>query len=264
METDRISLVYFSPTGTTKKVIETIADAMSPKTILSFDLTSHSAENKEFEQLGNELAIIGVPVYSGRVPPIAVNRLKKLKADNCPAILVTVYGNCDFADALIELRDIAVEMGCKPVAAATFIGEHSFSTEGLPVAHGRPDVNDLKIAAGFGREVKCRILESNLDDINILVPGNNPYAPVEDLPPVSPVTLKSFCTMCGTCVSECPTGSIHLNGEVVTETGTCILCCACVRSCPDKARVNDNDFMRDTAEWLFLNCAERREPELFF
>lgn len=67
--------------------------------------------------------------------------------NNCTAIIVVVYGNWDYVDALIELRDIAVKMGFKPIAAAAFIGEHSFSTEDSPIAYGRPDISDLNIAA---------------------------------------------------------------------------------------------------------------------
>jgi len=263
METDKIRLIYFSPTKTTKKVVETIADAMNPKTTMRFDLTPFASNANKFEGIKNELAIIGVPVYCGRVPPTAVNRLRKLKVNNCPAIIVVVYGNYNYIDALLELRDIAFELGFRPIAAAAFIGEHSFSKEDIPIAYGRPDINDLNIAAEFGIKIRNKISENNLSDYKINVPGNYPYIPVEEMPSISPDTIVSKCAKCGTCVSVCPTGSIRLNGKIETETSTCILCCACIKNCPQKARLNDNDYARESSDWLIQNCAVRKEPEFY-
>jgi len=86
-----------------------------------------------------DLAIIGVPVYAGRVPEIAAHRLKEIKGAGTPAVVVAVYGNREFEDALVEMRDIAIAQGFEVVAAGAFIAEHSFSTDELPIAAGRPD-----------------------------------------------------------------------------------------------------------------------------
>ena len=51
----------------------------------------------------------------------------RLQAHNTPAVCVVVYGNRAYDDALLELKDILTERGCRPIAGAAFIGEHSFS-----------------------------------------------------------------------------------------------------------------------------------------
>ena len=89
-------------------------------------------------------AFIAVPVYAGRVAPIALQRIRRLKGENAPVVLVAVYGNRDYEDALVELRDETTCLGFTPLAAGAFIGEHSYSRPGMPVAEGRPDANDLK------------------------------------------------------------------------------------------------------------------------
>ena len=38
------------------------------------------------------------------------------------------------------------------MAAGAFIGEHSFSRKGMPIAEGRPDESDLKQATEFGKK----------------------------------------------------------------------------------------------------------------
>lgn len=177
MNINSAKLVYFSPTKTTKKVVESIAQGIQVDMIEKLDLTPPEARTREFEELHDELAIIGAPVYGGRVPIDAVNRLQRLKGNDTPAIIVVVYGNREYEDALLELKDIAVEAGFKPVAAGAFIGEHSFANDTTLIANGRPDTDDLKKAGEFGKMIwkKLRDIQA-LDDMSPLhVPGNFPY-----------------------------------------------------------------------------------------
>ena len=83
--------------------------------------------------------------------------MRRVKGDGTPAVLVVVYGNREFEDALIELRDLMVEQGFRPVAGAAFIGEHSFSNDATPIALGRPDAEDLVKARAFGEEVRTTL-----------------------------------------------------------------------------------------------------------
>ena len=55
-------------------------------------------------EIKDSLTILAAPVYGGRVAPIALQRMKRLKGTNAPVILVAVYGNRDYEDALVELR----------------------------------------------------------------------------------------------------------------------------------------------------------------
>lgn len=47
------------------------------KPIENINITNYSAKDKVYGFAFNELAIFGVPVYGGRVPAPAVERLKK-------------------------------------------------------------------------------------------------------------------------------------------------------------------------------------------
>lgn len=62
-------------------------------------------------EMNGELCVIAVPVYGGRVAATALQRLQRLKGNGSPAILVVVYGNRDYEDALLELRNTAVQLG---------------------------------------------------------------------------------------------------------------------------------------------------------
>jgi len=115
MDIHSVKLVYFSPTGTSKRIAEAIAKGVQVS-CEHIDLTPPTARTQEFEKLHDELAVIAAPVYSGRIPSEAVYRLRRLGADDTPAVLVAVYGNRHYDDALVELQDLAIELGIRPVA----------------------------------------------------------------------------------------------------------------------------------------------------
>lgn len=50
-----------------------------------------------------------MPVYAGRVPALAVERLKDIKTSGVKCVIVAVYGNRAYEDALVEMQDVATE-----------------------------------------------------------------------------------------------------------------------------------------------------------
>ncbi len=265
MHTRAVKLVYFSPTGTTRQVVEGIAKGIQGETIERVDLTPPEAKTREFDEFHDELAIIGAPVYGGRIPVDAVHRLRRLKADGTPAVVVVVYGNRAYEDALLELRNLALDAGFRPVAGGAFIGEHSYSNDETPIAAGRPDGEDLRKVMDFGRRIREKIEGiSALEDVSpLLVPGNFPYKERGKPSRISSVTHETLCIKCGTCASVCPTAAITVGETVVTDQDECIRCCACVKNCSTGARVMEHPRIKRGAEWLYTNYSERREPETF-
>lgn len=264
MNINSAKLIYFSPTRTTRKIIEGIAQGIQISTVEHIDLTPPDANTPKLVKMHDALAIIGAPVYSGRLPTDMVSRLRRLKGNNAPAVIVVVYGNRAYEDALLELRDLALEAGFKPIAAGAFIGEHSYSTDATPIAVGRPDVDDLGKAREFGAKIheKMKNMRS-LDDGPLPVPGKFPYKERGGLSNISPVTKESVCAKCEKCASACPTAAITVRDTVVTDPNACIRCCACVKTCSTGARVMEDPRIKQAVEQLSRNCRERKEPEWY-
>jgi ferredoxin len=264
MTADQVRLIYFSPTQTTKKIVSEIAEGLQAEGTEHLDLTLPEAESSVRGEMRNGLAIIGVPVYGGRVPLLAVERLRLLRARKIPAVIVVVYGNRAYDDALLELRDLSVELGFVPFAAGAFIAEHSYATEKMPIANGRPDEEDLEKARGFGRMIRKRVEQIDLgtDLRPLVVPGNLPYKERWPQPRATPVTHAELCTRCERCVGLCPTGAIAMEGVAVSDAGRCIICCACVKLCHEGARSLTNEHVKKRAETVSVQCRERKEPEL--
>jgi ferredoxin len=266
MEVKQVKLISFSPTGTTQKVLESIAKGVMVEDVEPIDLTLPEGAQQTIPPFSDELVIIGSPVYGGRLPADAIDRFKRLKASNTLAILIVVYGNREFEDALLELKNLAIDLGFNPVAGGAFIGEHSFATREVPIANGRPDGLDVQKAIDFGAKIKDKVtaLESADAQVDLEIPGRFPYeADGARSMSVSPVTQEDPCTVCGTCASVCPTAAISINGSVATKIELCIRCSACVKNCPTGARVWEDSMMAKIANWLNENCSSRKEPQLF-
>ena len=167
-----------------------------------------------------------------------------------------------YEKALMELDAFAIPHGLKVIAGATFIGEHSYSTDKHPIAMGRPDESDLAFAAEFGKKIMEKIQTADsMDtlypvDVRAIKRPSQPFFPLfrflrkviklrksgTPLPRTPWVEDENLCTHCGLCVVHCPAGAITKGDELHTDEVKCIKCCACVKTCVKKARVYDTPF----------------------
>lgn len=264
MEIKTLKLVYFSPTGTTKAVAKSIASGIKHANVELIDITKPNARELILVTGMDELLIVAVPVYMGRVPSVLTDWINSIKACCTPAVCVVVYGNRAFDDALLELKDMLVNCGCKPIAGAAFIGEHSFSSTELPSSVGRPDANDLQLAEMFGHKIdealKSAPSVNNLNNIELL--GNFPYWGIKNLWHLDFIEVNDNCKQCGICATVCPVGAIETDNSSIIDKDKCTLCCACIKNCPQNSRSMKPGPMRDAAKRC-TNFIERKEPEYF-
>lgn len=165
--------VYFSPTDSTHRILSAITKEL-PWPVQELDITDYPADDGEYRLSADELLLAGVPVYGGRVPAAVAQRLKNLHGDETPAVIVAVYGNRDYDDALLELRDLLEQRGFRVIAAAAFIAEHNIMHS---VAAGRPDEQDFKALEKFAQEVVKKLARINRDAAAepLALKGNLPY-----------------------------------------------------------------------------------------
>lgn len=258
----KIWAMYFSPTGTTEKIVTCVADELAGGKAEVFDFTLPQARAEEKHFTEEDAVVFGVPVYAGRVPNVLLKYLDKVRGNGALAVPMVLYGNRNYDDALIELRTILEKNGFHTIAAAAFIGEHSFSKT---LAAGRPDEADMARARDFASKI---VLENRG---MISVKGEDPirgyYQPRDrkgvfiDIRKVKPLTSEA-CDDCKICAQVCPMGSISYD-NVREFTGICIKCGACIKKCPKQAKYyEDEGYLYHKTE-LEEGYTRRAEPEVF-
>lgn len=256
----KLYMVYFSAAGTTKQVMEAIADSLPPMERTEVDLLRNPL-TQELCLEREDLLLLGMPVYAGVIPEHCLSMLKYLKGKGGPAILAAVYGNRDYDDALLQMRDLTTEAGFQPIAAGAFVAQHSIFPK---VGAGRPDQKDLEWIQEFSKTCSD-LLKQPIDSLGQLsVKGSPDYSkryPVKI--PFKPTGNKS-CTSCGTCVSICPMKAIPSANPRQTDESLCISCGACIAACPAGARGYHQAAYPAAAVGFGLKCAHRQEPEAFF
>lgn len=253
-------LLYFSPVNHTREICRIIGRglAASAQSVAEYDLTEPGGEAASFGP--DDVVIIGIPVYGGRVPALALERLRKFRGGGARAVLVASYGNRAFEDALLELYDSARECGFKPIAAAACIAEHTIAPT---IAAGRPDREDIASIEEFAGAVKGVLTNNRAGEASELaIPGNRPYR--EYSPKPLPQTVNDNCIECGQCAARCPSGAIDAADIRIVDQDKCICCMACINVCPTDARQPQPAFIAAVTAMLDKAGASKPKKNEYF
>lgn len=176
--------LVFSPTGGTRRVADLLAGEL-PGAALLVDLTDPAQAFGSVRIDAQDLALIAVPAYGGRVPAAAAERLRAVQGNGARAVLVAAYGNRAFEDTLVELEDLARQAGFRVAAAVAAVAEHSIDRA---TAAGRPDAQDAAELAEFGRRIAAKLTAG----------GGAPRLPEGCAPRRAiPSALVPRCPVCG-------------------------------------------------------------------
>jgi len=197
--------------------------------------------------------------------------LETIEGNAAAAVPVVLYGNRDYDDGLIELRDILEKRNLHTIAAAAFIGEHSFSDI---LAKDRPDEADMLEVYDFAGKVAEKA--KGITDLGgmrpvpvkgIPDPYRGYYQPRDrngnpvDIRKVKPLTNEN-CNNCMICADVCPMGSIS-HDQVSELTGICIKCGACIKKCPLHAKYYEAEAFLYHQHELEEEYTRRAEPAWF-
>lgn len=247
--------IVFSPTGGTKKVADYLTGALGEE-VTAVDLTDSKQDFHAISLTKEDVAVISVPSYGGRVPAVAAQRLSRVHGNDARAVLVCVYGNRAYEDTLVELEDAAKQAGFRVIAAVAAVAEHSIARQ---FAAGRPDGKDALQLSDFAKQIRLKLSEDNLTEPAI--PGNRPYKKAGGAGLVPKPTKE--CVRCGACARACPVQAIDKEDPKKVDGKACISCMRCISVCPHTARKANPVMLAAVGVVLKKACSERKECELF-
>ncbi len=252
-----ITQILFSPTGGTKRVADIITKAMG-EPVREIDLTDAAFQGDSVCMKEDDVAVLAVPSYGGRVPALAARRISEIRGNQAQCVIVCVYGNRAYEDTLTELKDIAEKSGFRVIAAVAAIAEHSIMHQ---YAAGRPDARDQHELEGFAGKILEKINGGPAEASMLQIPGNRPYkkSAGAGLVPKADHT----CTNCGLCARNCPAQAISMENLKSADSKKCISCMRCVVKCPQSARKVNGAMVSVAALAMKKACSTRKDNELY-
>ncbi|MBQ7734203.1 MAG: 4Fe-4S binding protein [Synergistaceae bacterium] len=274
MKINKLHLIYFSPSGSTEKIVKEIASVIEGLPVETHNLLTSQSRKKYYKFGPDDLVIMG-SISAGKLFTLSEELFACLEADNTPFIGVITYGNAYYGIALKEMLERAEKCGFKVAALGAFIARYSIDTT---LAEGRPDSQDKEIIHEFGRKAYEKILQGDLalhdmpktswgewDKGRELIAfrEKHPEVPYTLPPEYKAKEISDSCIKCRTCERNCPTDAINIDTKTF-DLDKCIGCWGCINRCPKHAISSTSKEFADIVKLFVQSATKRLEPDLLF
>lgn len=245
--------IVFSPTGGTEKVSAILCAAMGG----DWQEIDLCCDIEPMELKAEDVCLVAMPSYGGRMPGLAMERVKRITGKGAKAVLVCVYGNRAWEDSLTELQDALEEKGFVCVGAVAAVAEHSVFRQ---FGAGRPDGEDAEQLKAFAAKLSEKLGAAEFAPL-VLEGSHGTYKELKPNP-MKPKGNEN-CGGCGLCAEKCPAAAINPGNPRETNADLCISCMRCVAICPNHARDFDPVFMAQKSEEMAERLGGHKENYLY-
>lgn len=268
----KLHLVYFSPSGSTEKIVKCIASGIEGLEVETHDLLTSGSREKNYTFSSDDIVIMGM-MTAGKLFTLSDEIFACLHGNNTPFIGAASFGNSYYGIALNEMKERAEGRGFKVAALGAFIARHSLSPE---IGEGRPDAHDKEIMRDFGRRAYEKIIEGDLtlheqpktnwsssEQANKIIAYREAHReePYELPPSYKTKEITDDCIKCGACVQRCPVDAIDIWAKTF-DLDKCIGCWGCINRCPRHAIKSTSQEMADIMKYAASSFSKRLEPEI--
>lgn len=273
MKISKIRAIYFSGTGNTGRCVAALSEQLGKLLEVPYEMVSiapQAARIKKFEFAEDELAIVAVPTYDGRVPKFLLPFFEtQIQGNKTATIGLCTYGNQDFGNTLIELRELLSSKDMTTISAGAIVSQHVLAPE---VGTRRPNPMDMQRIYNLAKFTADKV--KNLDSLPtepLKVPGTLPLGPYVsprdrfgypvNIGKSRPKTDPAHKETAAVCAKVCPVGAIAPDG--IQIPGPCMHCGFCFKvSAPGAKFYGDENmvsyrkelvagFQKPKKSWIF-------------
>ena len=187
--------IYYSPAGGTEIMTRSLArkigeilDDCSPLDVSVEYLDMLKEQNGSIAFDDETIAVIGMPVYVGKIPLPAAAALRNFAGNGAMTLTAVSYGGRKYGNALFELKRLAEECGFKAVGAGAFMISYMASrgsAKGSAPAIDADALSDFCKAASekIKRLAGCEIEELKIRPMPVEVNGRMPVHKISRISP---------------------------------------------------------------------------------
>lgn len=268
-----VHVIYFSPSGSTEKVVKKIASAIKNVDVKFYNLLPSATRKQNYNFGKNDLVIYG-SLSAGMLFTKAEEIFNCLQGNETPFIGIVTFGNAYYGVALTEMKNRAESKNFKVCALGAFATHHTMTEE---VGKNRPDEKDFEIMLDFGRKAYEKILSGDLnlhenpktnwsfsEEANKIIAFREKNKEPYNFPKEwRGKKISDDCIKCKTCVKNCPVDAIDIENKIF-DLEKCIGCYGCINRCPKHAISSTSEELEKFMSGFidkFKNI--RLEPEIF-
>jgi ferredoxin/flavodoxin len=283
LKKNKVFIVYFSPSGSTRHVAEVIEknfQALGAE-VSSFDLTggnsdiavaiSRQMENSE----GKSCLFIGSPVYASHAVPPVMECISGLKENSgVLAVPFVTWGGACSGISLYEMGKELIVKRFTLLGAAKILAVHSlmWALED-PLGKGHPDAQDDHMIGKLVNHVHQKLFEADPKEINL---SDLAYQTRENHKAMEKTGLQTvkahlprrtidtgLCNQCQVCSEICPTDAVMFTPYPEFDDG-CVFCFNCMKKCPEQAIIADLSGIWQRIRERAAFFSERPYSQIFF
>ena len=199
----RIVGFYYSPAGGARLLTETLArdlaailDDCIPEEVLfeSHDLASKHGKDIALNE--ENIAIVGVPAYIGKIPLPAAEAISRIKGKDILTITAVSYGGRSCGNALYELQRCAEEAGLKVIGAGSFVVGRGVlkgrAKTGITIDVATLDEFETAVSSKIKRLAGCEVEGLKIKPAPVETPGRMPVHFISRFSPKAAATAQAF------------------------------------------------------------------------
>lgn len=266
----KVHLVYFSPNGSTLKVLRNIAKGLNGTEIVEHNVLLRDKRKQRFQFGPDDLVIFGsatAGMLFGKVDEI----FDYMIGDSTPFVGVVTYGGGYYGVSLMQIEKKARQRGFLVSALAAFVGPYSLAISESPK---RPDDQDAEEQKLFGQSIYDKVIVNKNFTLSKKVKAGWSDHPLYNVVVFARLFMqnkeyripKSFkekainddCIKCRKCQRNCPEGAIDPISKKI-DLDKCISCFSCVNNCPQKAIQSKSRTLAKINKSFVRDFSKRKE-----